>query len=101
MSGRPLNNALHFLASSTAERRAAFTLAEQERESVRQGQLAEQSSLMHDAEERIRIWERLHMVKLPSKPEHELVYVIAFQTRLTVQEVQQEQQRRVLLTAAP
>lgn len=101
MSGRPLNDALHFLASNPAERRAAYEMAEQERESVRREQLAEQSSSLHAAEERIRIWERLHMLKLPLAPQHELVHVISTQTRLTVQEVQQEQQRRALSVAAP
>ena len=44
--------------------------------------LAEQSSRLKTAEERIRIWERIHEVTLPKDPAHRLVDIIAANTGL-------------------
>ena len=62
--------------------------------------LAEQSSRLKSAEERIRIWERIHEVTLPRDSEHRLVQIIAANTGLTDAEVRDEQQRRANLRAA-
>src|ERR1700674_3012163 len=62
--------------------------------------LAEQSSRLKTAEERIRIWERIHEVGLPRDPEHRLVEIIAANTGLTTADVRDEQQRRATLRAA-
>lgn len=62
--------------------------------------LAEQSSRLKTAEERIRIWERIHEVTLPRDPHHRLVEIIATNTGLTDAEVRDEQQRRATLRAA-
>jgi len=62
--------------------------------------LAEQSSRLKTAEERIRIWERIHEVTLPRNPEHRLVDIIAANTGLTDADVRDEQQRRATLRAA-
>jgi hypothetical protein len=43
---------------------------------------------------RIRIWERLHMTRLPVGPDHCLVAVIAARTRLSIEQVQAEQRQR-------
>jgi hypothetical protein len=56
--------------------------------------LAEQSSRLKTAEERIRIWERIHEVTLPRDSEHRLVQIIAANTGLTDADVRDEQQRR-------
>src|ERR1700691_950351 len=56
--------------------------------------LAEQSSRLKTAEERIRIWERIHEVTLPRDPAHRLVEIIATNTGLTDADVRDEQQRR-------
>lgn len=96
-----LNSALHALASTPEERRAAVLLEEQEREAVRQKELESQSSSLNDPQERIRIWERLHMLRLPLATGHRLVRLIATQTQLTVKEVQEEQQRRASSASAP
>jgi len=61
--------------------------------------LAEQSSRLKTAEERIRIWERIHEVNLPRDPEHRLVEIIATNTGLTSSDVREEQQRRASLRA--
>jgi hypothetical protein len=62
--------------------------------------LAEQSSRLKTAEERIRIWERIHEVTLPKDPAHRLVEIIATNTGLTDSDVRDEQQRRAMLRAA-
>jgi len=62
--------------------------------------LAEQSSRLKTAEERIRIWERIHEVTLPKDPAHRLVDIIAANTGLMNSDVQEEQQRRASLRAA-
>jgi hypothetical protein len=62
--------------------------------------LAEQCSRLKTAEERIRIWERIHEVTLPRDSEHRLVAIIAANTGLTDSDVRDEQQRRATLRAA-
>ena len=62
--------------------------------------LAEQSSRLKSAEDRIRIWERIHEVNLPRDSAHRLVQIIAANTGLTDAEVRDEQQRRATLRAA-
>ena len=62
--------------------------------------LAEQSSRLKTAEERIRIWERIHEVTLPRDSAHNLVEIIATNTGLTEADVREEQQRRAALRAA-
>jgi hypothetical protein len=62
--------------------------------------LAEQSSKLKTAEERIRIWERLHEVILPKDPKHRLVDIIAADTGLTAADVHDEQNRRAALKTA-
>jgi hypothetical protein len=56
--------------------------------------LAAQVSPAKDADERIRIWEQLHALRLPRASGHALVSVIAAQTRLTIGQVHDEQRRR-------
>src|ERR1700739_2571800 len=61
--------------------------------------LAEQSSRLKSAEERIRIGERIPEVTLPRDSAHNLVEIIAANTGLTEAEVRDEQQRRAALRA--
>ena len=60
----------------------------------RRTDLAEQCSRLKTAEERIRIWERIHEVTLPRDPAHRLVDIIAANTGLTGADVRDEQTRR-------
>ena len=60
----------------------------------RRTDLAEQCSRLKTAEERIRIWERIHEVTLPRDPAHRLVEIIAANTGLTGADVRDEQTRR-------
>lgn len=61
--------------------------------------IAEQSSCLKTAEERIRIWERIHEVNLPRDTAHRLVDIIAANTGLTEADVRDEQLRRAALRA--
>jgi hypothetical protein len=61
--------------------------------------LAEQSSRLKSAEERIRIWERIHEVTLPRDPAHRLIDIIAANTGLSDADVRGEQQRRAAARA--
>jgi hypothetical protein len=65
----------------------------------RRTDLAEQCSRLKTAEERIRIWERIHEVTLPRDSEHRLIPIIATNTGLTEADVRDEQQRRATLRA--
>lgn len=79
---------------SAAEHRLQVQHAAEERAALRTSELAEQISPANAVEERIRIWERLHALRLPGASGHALVSVIATQTHLTVGEVHEEQRRR-------
>jgi uncharacterized protein YbjT (DUF2867 family) len=80
--------------------RARLVRQQAEAAERRRVDLAEQSSRLKTAEERIRIWERIHEVKLPKDPMHRLVVIIATNTGLSNSDVRDEQQRRATLPAA-
>lgn len=56
---------------------------------------AEQSSDLNTPAVRIRAWERLHRLTLPRQPAHSVLSVIAEATRLTLEQVREEQRRRL------
>jgi hypothetical protein len=74
-----------------AERLAA---EEYERSEERRQELAEQRSDLNSPEIRIRTWERIHRLRMPSDPAHPILDVIAVSTRLTLEEVREEQRTR-------
>jgi hypothetical protein len=80
--------------------RARLVQSQAEAAERRRMDLAEQSSRLKTAEERIRIWERIHEVNLPRDPAHRLVEIIATNTGLTDADVRDEQHRRATLRAA-
>lgn len=82
---------VHDLVKTNAERLAH---EQHEREERRRLELAEQRSDLNPPEVRIRTWERIHGLRLPTDPDHPIVDVIAVSTRLTIEEVQREQQLR-------
>jgi hypothetical protein len=84
----------------TTDFRARLVQHQAETAERRRFDLAEQSSKLKTAEERIRIWERLHEVTLPRDPAHRLVDIIAANTGLTAADVREEQRRRVAPKAA-
>jgi hypothetical protein len=84
----------------TMDFRARLAHQQAENAERRKFDLAEQSSRLKSAEERIRIWERLHEVNLPRDPQHRLIEIIAGNTGLTAAEVREEQRRRADLKVA-
>jgi hypothetical protein len=84
------------LVKTPAERLAH---EEFERAEKRRQELAEQRSDLNPPEVRIRTWERVHALRLPSDPAHPILDVIAMGTRLTLEEVRQEQRSRAARTA--
>jgi hypothetical protein len=67
---------------------------EYERTEKRRLELAEQRSDLNSPQVRIRTWERIHGLRLPSDPAHPIVDVIAVSTRLTLEDVREEQRTR-------
>ena len=86
---------------TAGEYRLKVQQQDRERAALRASELASQVSPVRAAEERIRIWERLHGLRLPSTSAHALVRVVATQTHLSVGEVQAEQRRRSAGPAQP
>jgi hypothetical protein len=78
----------------TMDFRARLMHQQAENAARRKVDLAAQSSRLNSAEERIRIWERLHEVNLPRDPAHRLVEIIAANTGLSDEDVRDEQRRR-------
>jgi hypothetical protein len=70
-----------------------------ERAEKRRHDLAEQRSDLNPPDVRIRTWERLHQLRLPSDPAHPVLDVIAMSTRLTLAEVREEQRIRAARAA--
>ena len=85
--------------NSIDDRRAEAMRAEQERMAERRRELESQGEHGSSAEERIKIWERLHALRLPKVSIHPLLAVIAEQTHLSLMQVAEEQQRRRCLGA--
>ena len=67
---------------------------EYERSEKRRQELAQQRSELNPPEVRIRTWERIHQLRMPSDPAHPILDVIAISTRLTLEEVRKEQRMR-------
>ncbi|MBV9344247.1 MAG: hypothetical protein JO341_06605 [Gammaproteobacteria bacterium] len=84
------------LTKTVAERLAH---EEFERAEKRRLDLAEQRSDLNPPEVRIRTWERIHALRLPSDPAHPILDVIAVSTRLTLEDVRAEQRTRAARAA--
>jgi hypothetical protein len=65
-----------------------------ERAQKRELEVAEQSSDLNPADVRIRAWEKVHALRLPSSPSHPVLRVIAIRTGLTLAQVHEEQRAR-------
>ena len=72
---------------------------EYERAEKRRLELAEQRSELNSPDARIRTWERIHALRLPSDPAHPILDVIAISTRLTLEQVREEQRTRAARAA--
>jgi len=61
--------------------------------------VAEQTAQLNVPGVRIRAWENLHALRMPSSPQHPILEVIAATTQLSLAEVHQEQRVRLALGA--
>lgn len=83
--------------SDYRQRRA---LEERERAELRRADLAEQHSPLNSADLRIRAWEKVHGLRMPSAPNHPVLRAIATATQLTLVDVQNEQRLRAARRAS-
>ena len=74
--------------------RARLALAEEERAERRRLDLDEQRSSANSPAVRIRAWEKVHGLRMPSDTAHPILAVIAADTGLSLSEVRGEQQAR-------
>jgi hypothetical protein len=95
------HNVTPYAGERDADFRARLALQHAEAVERRRQELLEQTSMLNTPEQRIRVWERLHEVRLPRSPAHRLLHVIADDTGLTHDQVLTEQQRRTLPAAPP
>ncbi|MGH8253040.1 MAG: hypothetical protein ACRES2_03305 [Steroidobacteraceae bacterium] len=92
---------LPFAGEPNADFRARIARRQAEAAEVRQRELLEQTSIINSPDLRIRIWERLHEITIPTAANHRLLGVIAAQTGLTIAQVQTEQYNRANPPAPP
>lgn len=78
------------------DHQARFERQQLEAAQRREQALHEQSSPANSAEQRVRIWERLHQVRMPKDPAHAILAVIAKQTSLQLIDVQEVQRLRLV-----
>jgi hypothetical protein len=76
------------------DHRARLAFEEETRIVRRREAQAEQCESSAAPAARIRAWEKLHELRLPSDAAHPIVTIVALATHLTVAEVRQEQEAR-------
>lgn len=76
------------------DHRARLELARLEARQRRDGQIKEQSSPANTPASRVAIWERLHQVRMPSDPQHQILLLIAQQTQLAMDDILEVQRAR-------
>jgi hypothetical protein len=80
--------------------RQRLALETREREALKRHDDAEQRSVENSADARIRAWEKVHQLRMPSTPLHPVLLVIAAATQLSLDEVLYEQQLRTARRAS-
>ncbi len=69
-------------------------LEERERAELKRADQAQQRSAVNSADLRIRAWEKVHQLRMPSDPQHPVLDAISVATQLTLAEIQNEQRLR-------
>ena len=69
-------------------------LEERDRADLKRADQAEQCSVLNSADLRIRAWEKVHQLRMPSDPQHPALGAIAVATQLTLADIQNEQRLR-------
>lgn len=97
-TGKPTRSGASVFAPQPGETGSDYRARIEQRQAEviqeRQRELSEQASDSNTPAARIRIWERLHQIALPRNPGHNIIDIIAADTRLTVEQVRAEQQSR-------
>ena len=93
----------HFTAIELlADHRERLALEEEERERKRTNQFEELRSEVNSVSIRIRAWEKMHGLRLPSDAAHPILRVIASTTGISLECLMEEQQaRRVRQVTSP
>lgn len=89
------------IGETVKEHRERIALEERKRAERRLLELAEQRSDTSSPDMRIRSWEKMHGLRLPTDANHPILDVIAVATRLTLEQVQEEQRVRAARRSAP
>jgi hypothetical protein len=76
------------ILSDYRQRRA---LEELEHAELKRADLAEQHSAVNTVDVRIRAWEKVHALRMPSDPKHPVLHAIAAATQLALADVLNEQ----------
>jgi len=92
--GPPVSRPVGEIIRTHAERMAE---AAEERLRERQRELAEQSSTANPADVRIRVWEKIHALRMPFDAAHPVLDVIAHGTGLALEQIHEEQRARLAL----
>ena len=83
------------------DHRERLVVEEEERVKQRDRQLEELRSQFNSAPTRIRAWEKMHGLCLPTSPTHPILAVIACATGIPLPALRQEQQARRAKQEAP
>lgn len=76
------------------DHRARFERDQFEAAERRAQALSDQCSPVNTPEARVRIWERLHQVRLPRDPGHAILKLVARETQLELEQVLDVQRQR-------
>lgn len=91
----------HVGPTELADHRERLAVEEEERVNERARQLEELRSTFNSAPARIRAWEKMHGLRLPTSPTHPILAVIACATGIPLPALRQEQQARRAKPATP
>jgi hypothetical protein len=80
--------------------RVRLALEQAHSDERRQAELLELSSTANAPDARIRAWERTHGLTLPKDAAHPVLNSVAAATRLTLDQVRDEQRRRLMPASA-
>lgn len=81
-------------ADPLTDYRTRLALEQSRAAELRAQDRAEQSSLLNPPGVRIRAWEKVHGVRLPTDPAHPILPAVARTTDLTLDQVHEEQRNR-------
>ena len=99
-SWRPANTERTAGDELLSDYRTRRALEESERAEQKRADSAEQYSAVNSAEHRIRAWEKVHQLRMPSDPLHPALAAIATATQLTLEEIRNEQALRAARRAS-